>query len=340
MVEKIVPLDFGSFKTTKQVIQEALGESALGMVYYWQLSQTVDNLGRGSVDSLIDIATLPALTCQANGGELETTTPVIEAWQLVRLAAKLLDDVEDGESEGAPAEAINLATGLLFAAPLVLRGLLERGVSRDRVLHLEEALLRAELCACAGQHTDLATEQSAIDDVDPDTWLEIAQGKSGSLLGWAAWAGALIAGADECTLSSYHAYGRYLGILLQVADDFRGVWSPNGVCDLTAERPNLPVCYALHVAKEKKREHLKTLLGRAVRRERRAEAQAQQLLIDLGAQGYTLVVARIQYQLAVTALRHAGCVAPANKNLIALLDKTMPALELLGKGNVAIRANA
>jgi geranylgeranyl diphosphate synthase type I len=259
---------------------------------------------------------------------------------LVRLAAKLLDDVEDGESEGAPAEAINLATGLLFVAPLVLRGLLEQGISGDCVLCLEEALLRAELYACAGQHIDLATGQSDIDDVGPDTWLEIAQGKSGSLLGWAAWAGALVAGADEGVLSGYHAYGCHLGVLLQVADDFKGVWSPGGVCDLVAGRPNLPVCYALHVAGEKERIQLETLLAQAVRGDRQAKAQAQQLLIDLGAQGYTLVVARVQHQLAVTALQRAGCIKPADENLVAVLDRAMPALEFLGEDNVAIGANA
>ena len=317
-----------------------LGKSALGEAYYRRLSQAVDHLDRGHANGLADIAMLPALTCQASGGELEVAMPVAEAWQLVRLAAKLLDDVEDGESESAPAEAINLATGLLFAAPLVLRGVLTRGISGDRVLCLEEALLHAELCACAGQHTDLASGQSDSNTVDPDTWREIAQDKSGSLLGWAAWAGALVAGADECALSGYQAYGCHLGVLLQVVDDFKGVWSPGDICDLAAGRPNLPVCYALHVAGDKDRVHLEALLGKAVRGDRRAEAQAQQLLIDLGAQGYTLVVARVQYQLAMTALQRAGCITPADANLVAVLDSTMPALDFLGEGNVAIRANA
>jgi geranylgeranyl diphosphate synthase type I len=316
-----------------------LGESMLGMAYYQQLSQAVDHLNQGCANGLVDVAMLPALTCQASGSELEAAVSVTEAWQLVRLAAKLLDDVEDGESESAPAEAVNLATGLLFAAPLALRGLLEQGVSESRVLSLEDALLRAELRACAGQHADLATGQTATDDVNPDTWLEIAQGKSGSLLGWAAWGGALVAGADGRALSGYHAYGCHLGVLLQMADDFKGVWSPGGAGDLITGRPNLPVCYALHVAQKKEQARLKALLEQAIQGNHQAEAQAQQLLIDLGAQGYTLVAARVQYQLAVTALQRAGCVAPADKNLVALLDSTMPALELLGKDNVAIRAN-
>jgi geranylgeranyl diphosphate synthase type I len=322
------------------MIRDVLGESTLGDAYYRRLSQAVAHSGKGRADGLVDIAMLPSLTCQAGGGKFEAAMPVTDAWQMVRLAAKLLDDVEDGEAKDAPAETINLATGLLFAAPLVLRGLLEQGFSGERILCLEEALLRAELYACAGQHSDLASGQSDIASMDPDTWLEIAQAKSGSLLGWATWAGALVAGADERALSGYHAYGCHLGVLLQVADDFKGVWSPGGVCDLAAGRPNLPVCYALHVAGEKERVHLETLLGQTVRGDRRAEAQAQQILIDLGAQGYTLVAARVQHQLAVTALQRAGCIAPTDKNLVAILDRTIPALELVSESYVAIETNA
>jgi geranylgeranyl diphosphate synthase type I len=327
VVEEIAPGDSGPFKTTKQIVQEVLGESTLGMVYCQRLAQAIDHLDKGRGDDP-GIAALPVLTCQASGGEPHIAAPITEAWQLVRLAAKLLDDVEDGESEVAPAEAINVATGLLFVAPLVLSKSLERHVPRDRVLYLEQALHRAELHACAGQHADLVGDQPGIDGTDPDTWLEIAWGKSGSLLGWAAWAGALVADADEHALSGYRDYGRHLGVMLQVADDFKGIWSPDGACDIAAGRPILPVCYALHVAKGKERDLLETLLARAIQGDRAAEAQAQQLLIDLGAQGYTLVVAKVQYQLAVTALRRANCVSPADRRLIALLDRTMPALEL------------
>jgi geranylgeranyl pyrophosphate synthase len=254
--------------------------------------------------------------------------PVVAAWQLMRLAAKLLDDVEDGEAGASFAETISLATGLLFAASLMPWELLEQGVAADCVRRLEQALYCAALRACAGQHADLSAGQLGIDGRDPDTWLEIARGKSGSPLGWAAWAGALVAGADERALSAYHDYGCHLGVLLQVADDFKGVWSSDGTCDLAAGRPILPVCYAMHVTEGKKRDRLKTLLRRAAQGDREAEVQARQVLIDLGAQGYTLVAAKVQHQLAVMALRRAGCVAPADRSLVALLEKTMPALGL------------
>jgi geranylgeranyl diphosphate synthase type I len=313
-------------RTIEQVVQSALDGSTLEAVYRQELLQAIGRLWKSRADEP-NIAALPVLTCQASGGEPHTAVSAAEAWQIARLAAKLLDDVEDGECETAPAEAINLATGLLFTASLTLRESLEVGIPVNRVLRLERALYRAGLRACAGQHADLVG-RSRIDGTPPDTWLEIARKKSGSLLGWAAWAGAVLAGADERAVCGYYDYGRHLGVLLQVADDFSGAWSPDGTCDLTGRRPILPVCYALHVAQEKERDRLGALLDQASGGDRAAEAQAQQLLIDLGAQGYTLVVAKIQRQRAVASLRRAGCVPPADHSLVILLDMTMPALGL------------
>jgi geranylgeranyl pyrophosphate synthase len=331
VVGKITLFNSGSFHTIKQMTQEVLGESTHGRAYYERVSQAIDCSGKGQGNGP-DIAALPILTCQASGGESHVAVPIAEIWQLVRIAAKLLDDVEDGESAVAPAEAINLATGLLFVASLGLRKSLEQNASSDRILYLEQALYYAELRACAGQHADLIAGRSGFAGANPDSWLEIAKGKSGNLLGWAAWAGALVAGASEHILSGYYDYGCHLGVLLQVADDFKGVWSPDSACDLTTRRPILPVCYALHVTEGKERDCLETLLEQAVQGDRRAEARAQQLLIALGAQGYTLVVAKMQYQLAIKALRRVGCVSPADQHLIALLNRTMPALELASEG--------
>lgn len=53
--------------------------------------------------------------------------------------------------------------------------------------------------------------------VDPATWLRIAAGKSGELLGRAASAGARVAGCDPTGATHYHLYGYHQGILLQAA---------------------------------------------------------------------------------------------------------------------------
>jgi hypothetical protein len=315
--------------TVRQLIRAVLNEGTLGSAYGQQLLETHSQwLAHGADDPAI--SALPGLVCQANGGDPHQAEPVTTAWQLLRLAAKLFDDVEDGEIGCSSAEVVNLATGLLFLAQLALAELSRRGVPSDQVDHLCQTLNRAGLRACAGQHADLARQVEKV-SIDPDTWLEIALAKSGEPFAWAAWAGALVAGAGEQTLTDYREYGRHLGVLLQVADDF-GVWHPKGVGDLAAgrrctqrrctQRLNLAVCYARSVMETEERSRLETLLAQAARGDSAAEAQARQWLIDLGAQSYLLVVARVQYQQAMMALQNANCSSP---QLAAVLDHLLPA---------------
>lgn len=311
------------WRIVSQLIRSVLSDSVPGAAYRQQLLQALDRWAEPDTGALT-ISALPKLTCQASGGDPHRAAPVATAWQLMRLAAKLLDDVEDGEASRQPTEAINLAIGLLFVAQLVLDELPERGVPPGHARRLCQAFHRTVLRACAGQHADLVAGQAGITKADPDAWLEIAGAKSGELLAWAAWAGALIAGADEHTLACYREYGYRLGVLLQVADDFNGVWCLDGTSDLAAGRPTLPVCYALLVARPKQQECLIALLKQASQGSGAAEAQARQLLTDLGAQSYLLVVGRVQYQQAVAALRNAHCISQAN-HLIGLLDRVLPA---------------
>jgi geranylgeranyl diphosphate synthase type I len=308
-----------------QLIRQLLGEDGLETAYCRQLL-TILNQGAEPDRDVPTISTLPRLACEASGGDPFLATPVAAAWQVVRMAAKLFDDVEDGQMNGDAAGSINLATSLLFMASLALGELPARGVSLECVHALNQALNRAMLWACTGQHADLAAARTGPAGVDPDAWLETARAKSGELLAWAAWAGALVAGADRRTLTCYREYGCHLGVLLQVADDFHDVWYPNGGSDLAAGRPTLPVCYALSVVRGAERTRLVALLDRAARGDEVGEAQAREWLTDLGAQAYLLVVARAQYRQALAALQRAGPGLPAGRQLIALLDGVLPAL--------------
>jgi geranylgeranyl diphosphate synthase type I len=313
------------WQETSQFIQQLLEDDSLKTAYCRQLL-TILNQGAEPDGDVPSISTLPRLACEASGGDLFIAAPVAAAWQLVRIAAKLFDDVEDGQMNGDPAGSINLATGLLFMASLALGELPARGVALERVNALNQALNRAMLWACAGQHTDLAAARTGPAGMDPDAWLETARAKSGELLAWAAWAGALVAGADRRTLACYREYGCHLGVLLQVADDFHDVWYPTGGSDLAAGQPTLPVCYALSVVQGAERARLAALLDRAAQGDEVAEAQAREWLIDLGAQAYLLVVARAQYRQALAALQCAGLSLPGGRQLIALLDGVLPAL--------------
>jgi geranylgeranyl pyrophosphate synthase len=305
----------------RQLVQNVLDEGSLDEGYRRQLLNVLDQWVKPETPNA-DLEALPILVCIACGGNPRQAVPVCAAWRLLRLGAKLLDDVEDGDvREGLP-EIVNFAVGLVFAGQLVLDKLLVEGVSPAHVQHLAQELSRAGLIACGGQHADLGAA-----GLDPDRWLEIAAAKSGAPMGWAAWAGALVAGAEENVLAGYRDYGSSLGVLLQISDDYSGVWYPDHVGDLVSNRPTLPVAYALSVASASERNQLQVLLDGAQRGDLEADRQARKLLIDVGAQAFMLVVGQVWHDRAAQALQQVGGDHPAKHQLLAALRQVFPALQ-------------
>lgn len=298
-----------------RILQSRLEEAGFEKAFSQRLRQMLDRC----IETRLDL--LPLLTCEAAGGRPRQAIPLTAAWQWLRLSAKLLDDVGDGESPYPPAEAVHLAAGLLFLAPLGLGELAKGGMPARSIETLAAGMHEAGLRACAGQYGELA----CLDELDPDSWLEVARAKSGAPCAWASWAGALAASPDEETLDAFREFGMHLGVLLQIADDFNDVWRSTGLSDLRADRLNLAMCYARLVAGGEQRDRLKTSLQNASQGDGAAEAHIRRELVELGAQAYLLAAGRLQYQQAMAALSRSGCLTPS---LVALLDEIWPALQL------------
>ncbi|GAA1120926.1 (2E,6E)-farnesyl diphosphate synthase [Kribbella jejuensis] len=100
-----------------------------------------------------------------------------------------------------------------------------------------------------GQVLDVAFEQRT--DVQLPECVEMAYGKTGSLLGASAEVGAILAGADPATCVAFRTYGRELGLAFQLVDDLLGIWgSPDQTgkpvfSDLRAHKKTLPVVWSL-----------------------------------------------------------------------------------------------
>lgn len=302
-----------------RLVQETLGGSSLTEAYATALLQRIDRWAGASTQ--VSVADLPLLTCRAVGGTSERAAPVVAAWQMLHIAAKLFDDIEDGDADD-PAADLNLATGVLTTVPLLLAML---DAPPAEIRQLMQAAQRAVLVAGAGQHADLLAVRAAAASVDPDRWLAIARAKSGALLGWAAWAGALAGGAAPAALDQARSYGEHLGVLLQIADDFVGIWRPERMSDLTTRRLSLPVCYALSVVALEERAALSSLLERAAD-DTGSQYEARRRLIELGAQAYMAVTARVFQQHALTALREIAPSRELTQPLAALVEDVFPRL--------------
>lgn len=303
-----------------EIIQESVPEGR----YQRQLETTaVSHCGSSRDDLTLNF--LPLITCKAAAGDPNKAIPVTTAWQMIRLAAKLFDDVEDGEVGERNAEVNNLATGYLFLAHVALDKLTRYGISRVQFQRVRSEFHQACLHTCAGQDVDLVTRWDQ-ETLRPDEWLEVARSKSGALFAWASWVGALVAGASLEEQDCLWKYGLHLGTLVQIADDYNGTWGSPSKSDLSAQQISLPVSYAFFVADKDKSDHLKGILREVNLGNPDALAIEQDLLTALGAQKFILAAAQTQRQEAIEAIK---CDNLYKQHLAILLDRAFPALAQL-----------
>lgn len=307
-----------------EFISEIIHESVPVGRYQRQLETTAVSRCGGSQDDLI-LDLLPLITCRAAAGDPNKAIPVTTAWQMIRLAAKLYDDVEDGEVGERNAEVNNLATGYLFLAYVALDKLKGYRISRVPFQRVRREFHQACLHTCAGQDVDLITRWNQ-KTLTPDDWLEVARSKSGALFAWASWAGALVAGASLEEQDCLWKYGLHLGTLVQIADDYNGTWGSPSKSDLSAQQMSLPVSYAFFVANKDERDHLKGILQEVNLGNSTALKTEQDLLTALGAQKFILAAAQTQRQEAIEAIK---CDNLYKQHLAILLDRAFPALAQL-----------
>lgn len=310
--------------TLPGLISEIMQESIPEGRYQDNLETMAASYCRGSQDDLaLDL--IPSITCSAVSRDPAKAIPVTAAWQLIRLAAKLFDDVEDGEAGDRSAEVNNLATGYLFAAQAALEKLTEYGISWKQSQRVRKGFNQACLQTCAGQDVDLSARWDR-GVPTPDDWLEVARSKSGVLFAWASWAGAVVAGASQEVQDSFWEYGLHLGILVQIADDYNGIWNSPLKTDLSAYRVTLPISYAHFVANPDERDALLGLLREANQGIADAASKGRDLITALGTQKFILAAAQVQRHEAVETI-HRLCLSNlASESLSTLLDNTFPAL--------------
>lgn len=302
------------------IIQEAVPEGE----YQRRLETTATSIVRDSQEEHT-LNFLPSIACSAVMGDSDFAIPITAAWQFIRLAAKLFDDVEDGESRDRASEVTNLATGYLFAAHTALEKQTEYGISQEQSQRVRNGFNRACLQTCAGQDVDLSTRWDRTIPT-PDDWLEIARAKSGVLFAWASWAGAVVAGTSKELPTCFWEFGLHLGILVQIADDYNGIWSSPFKTDLSAYRVTLPISYADYVANHDERDTLLSFLREANQGNIELTLKGRDLISSLGAQKFILAAAQIQRCEAVEAISHNCPSNLASQRLVTLLDKTFPAL--------------
>ncbi|MEM7331973.1 MAG: polyprenyl synthetase family protein [Chloroflexota bacterium] len=310
----------------RQLIQPILTGNVLDEAYFDLLFKYIPLTFRSEQKNQV-FFTLPDLCCQACGGSMQTSRPIFVAWYLLLLGAKILDDVEDGDIKDEMAITINATTGLHFLIQFILRELEKNPETCANSQPIILELNRMMLHACAGQHADLLAIKGDQEEIDPERWLAIARAKSGEFFAWAAWAGALAGDATVSVANRYRTFGYYLGILIQIADDYNDVWSNQHQLALIKGRSSLPIIYALFVLKGEEKNQLTTLLTKVQQGNQEAEKRVLQKLTAIGAQSYLLVTARTHYLQALATLQQAIPDISEAHPLRLLLDQAFPAID-------------
>jgi len=266
---------------------------------------------------------LSPLTCEATSGDPAHAVPVAAAWHLLHCAAHLLDDVADEACHSLePAQAVNAAVTLIFLAQVSLTNLRQSQVEPERIVALVATFNAATTRMALGQAADLSWDEDA---ATLDDYWRVAGAKTGEFVGLACRAGAMLGTQPQTEVDIYATFGYHLGLLVQLGDDFRALWTPRGRGDLTTAGRTLPVVYVLTVASSEARTLLHSLLHRALDNPA-ALRELQALLADQGALHYLTLQAGKQHRLAREALLSSARPAVAQHELLQLLDAAFPAV--------------
>lgn len=263
------------------LLDDVVASIAIDTAYQARL-QTILRAAHATEQTGMPVTLLPLLSCQAAGHDPQQALPVAAAWRAAMIAAKLLDDVEDGDvarlsaDRHSPAVVINSATGLLAVANLALARL-PAAVCAEIQQEFQQTILRT----ASGQHADLCQHHL----LDLEAYLELLGAKSGACFAFAAGAGVRCGSADRALIDRYAQFGYNIGIMAQVANDLAGFRLHGTRGDLANGQRSLAVRYGLAVASPAERMRLELLLDH-VRQDVGAERQARHLLVALGAELY------------------------------------------------------
>src|SRR5512144_257040 len=206
------------------------------------------------------------LSCGACGGEMAAAVPYAVAAELTHSATLLHDDViDDGPvRRGQPASrviwgnAVSVLSGdwLLTRALELVSQQPARSAALPALLATMRRLVEGEVLQLSLRGTFAASERD---------YLDVVIGKTGSLFGWAAAAGAWSAGLTGRIPAALARFGEGVGIAFQLVDDALDYAADPGLLgkrlgtDLLEGKATLPLIRACE-AEPKLRERLRALV--------------------------------------------------------------------------------
>ena len=254
--------------------------------------------------------TLCMFACDALGGEPRHAAPAAAALELIHNFSLLHDDIQDEGLErrhqptvwalwGTPRALVagNAMQSLGDLAALERRadtrvpdvGHAPAGAPAATALRVSALLTQSYLEMIEGQCRDLQFEQRAA--IGVDEYLAMIALKTGALIRSSLVIGATIAtdDADPATRAAIARFGRAIGRLFQIRDDYLGIWGDAAVTgkssdsDIVQRKKSYPIVYAFQHAAGPVRQELQRLYAGADPLDDAAVARVLNILDELGA---------------------------------------------------------
>jgi len=257
--------------------------------------------------------TLCLFACQALGGDPQRAGPAAAALELIHNFSLLHDDIQDRDVErrhqatawsvwGEP-KALVAGNAMQAVGDLALLAGARRQVPAGTTLRVSDMLTESYLEMIEGQCLDLDFESRTT--ISTDEYLHMIACKTGALIRCSLEVGATLGGGDPAATQGFARFGRCLGRVFQIRDDFLGIWGDPAATgkavgnDIRRRKKSFPVVFGLEHATGPAREELL----RVYRQDQLSEADVDQVLAALEGVGAAQMSQQLTQDNADQALR-------------------------------------
>ena len=187
-------------------------------------------------------SSLCMFACEAVGGVLDNALQGAAAVEFVHNFSLIHDDIQDQDIErrhrptawtiwGVPI-ALQVGNYMRILSDLIVKNNLNLALDNNLRLECTEILSRAYLETVEGQYLDLEYEGKI--NITIDEYLSMIGRKTGALISCALTLGALLGTDDQRKVKELSEFGRILGVVFQIRDDYLGIW---GLEEDTGKKP-------------------------------------------------------------------------------------------------------
>jgi geranylgeranyl diphosphate synthase type I len=193
--------------------------------------------------------------CAAVCGDAEPALDIAAAIEILHNFTLVHDDIQDQSetrrhrptvwSLWGASQAINAGDAMFALGQFAALRILDRELPVERSAPVLRGYNEVALHIVEGQVLDLGFEERW--NISTSEYLEMIRGKSAAIVAYAAWAGAILGGADFAVAERLRRFGETLGLGFQIRDDVLGIWGETAVTgkrkgdDIRRRKKSLPI---------------------------------------------------------------------------------------------------